>query len=222
MTTAPHLPESSKVFHERAKEYDSWFDDSLLFEIETAAVRALPVPAKSPALEIGVGPGRFAKALGSGFGIDPALAPLHIAKGRNIAVCQAIGEALPFRNNSVARVSLFFTLCFVQNPTKIFRESYRVLQDDAHLILGFVPATSEWGRNLQQKKKNKHPFYEHARFFTIKEVKALLKDRNFSISSSVSTLYQIPGKVRRMESPQPGMDQNAGFVVLAATKKHAQ
>ncbi|MEA3468783.1 MAG: class I SAM-dependent methyltransferase [Thermodesulfobacteriota bacterium] len=222
MTTAGHLPESSKVFHERAKEYDSWFDESLLFEIETAAIRALSIPVTAPALEIGVGPGRFAKALGSGFGIDPALAPLHIARSRDIAVCQAIGEALPFRNNSVARVSLFFTLCFVQNPVQIFRESYRVLQDEAYFILGFVPATSEWGKNLQQKKENNHPFYEHARFFTVQEVETLLKDRDFAISNSVSTLYQAPGEVTRIESPQSGMDENAGFVVLAATKTETQ
>lgn len=219
MTKACHLPESSKVFHERAKEYDSWFDDSLLFEIETAAVRTLPIPMIAPALEIGVGPGRFADALGSGIGIDPALAPLHIARTRNIEVCQAIGEALPFCNNSVARVSLFFTLCFVQNPARVFHESYRILQDEGHFVLGFVPATSKWGKNLQQKKENKHPFYEHAHFFTVEEIKQLLKDECFTLNSSVSTLYQEPGEVTRIEPTQPGMDKDAGFVAIAATKR---
>ncbi len=212
------LPKSSEVYHQRAKEYDSWFDDSLLFDIETAAVRALSVPVASPALEVGVGPGRFAEALDSGFGIDPAFAPLEIAGTRDIRVCQAIGEALPFGNNTCARVSLFFTLCFVQNPAEVLSEASRVLQKDGQLILGFVPATSQWGKNLQQKKENGHPFYEHARFFTVEEVKRFLTKQGFLLKASVSSLYQAPGEVTQMESPQPGMDKDAGFVVLTASK----
>lgn len=212
------VPKSSEVFHERAKEYDSWFNDSLLFDIETEAVRALAAPLVTPALEIGVGPGRFAEALASGFGIDPAFASLQIAANRDIRVCQAIGEELPFCNNSIARVSLFFTLCFVQNPAAVLFESFRVLQKNGQLLLGFVPATSQWGMNLQQKKEDGHPFYEHARFFTIEEVKTLLTKQGFSLKTSVSSLYQAPGSVTQMESPRPGIDKDAGFVVFAATK----
>ena len=221
MNATSHLPESSQVFHERAKEYDSWFNDSLLFDIEIAAVRALAIPVESPALEIGVGSGRFAEALGSGFGIDPALAALQIASSRDIAVCQAIGEKLPFCNDSIARISIFFTLCFIENPQKTICESYRVMQNAAHLILGFVPATGKWGKNLQQKKENRHPFYEHARFFTVKEVKSLLEEQGLTPVSSVSTLFQTPGEVNRLESPRPGTDETAGFVVVAAVKNQS-
>ena len=213
-----HWQDSSKVFHQRAEEYDSWFENSLLFDIETAAVRALAIPVESPALEIGVGPGRFADALYSGFGIDPAFAPLKISKTRGIAVCQAIGESLPFHKNSIARVSLFFTLCFVQNPTEVFREANRVLKDTGHMILGFVPASSKWGVNLQQKKEDGHPFYEHAHFFTIENIKTFLAEQGFSIITSASSLYQAPGEVSQMESPQSGLDEKAGFIVIAATK----
>ncbi len=221
MNATSHLPESSQVFHERAKEYDSWFNNSLLFDIEIAAVRALAIPVESPALEIGIGSGRFAEALGSGFGIDPALAALHIASSRDIAVCQAIGEKLPFCNDSIARISIFFTLCFIENPQKTICESYRVMQNAAHLILGFVPATGQWGKNLQQKKENRHPFYEHARFFTVKEVKSLLEEQGLTPVSSVSTLFQTPGEVNRLESPRPGTDETAGFVVVAAVKNQS-
>ena len=217
-TGSGHWHDSSRVFHQRAEEYDSWFDNSLLFDIEAAAVRALPIPMEAPALEVGVGPGRFAEALHSGFGIDPAFAPLKISKTRDIAVCQAIGEELPFRSNSLARVSLFFTLCFVQNPAKVFREATRVLQNTGHLILGFVPASSKWGIGLQQKKEDGHPFYEHAHFFTIENVKAFLSEQGFSIAASVSSLYQVPGEVAQMEYPQSGIDESAGFIVIAATK----
>ena len=210
--------DSSRVYHERAEEYDSWFANSLLFDIETAAVLALNIPTESPALEIGVGPGRFAEALHSGFGIDPAFAPLKISRTRNITVCQAIGEALPFHSKAFARVSLFFTICFVQNPEKVFQEVKRVLQDKGHLVLGFVPASSKWGQNLQQKKEDGHPFYEHANFFKLENVTTLLAEQGFSLTGSVSSLYQTPGEVNQMESPQFVLDENAGFIVIAAQK----
>ncbi len=219
MSTTDGWRRNSAVFHKRAKEYDSWFDDSLLFAIETAAVRALSIPVQAPALEIGVGPGRFAEALNSGFGIDPAAAPLHIAARRGITVSRAIGESLPFRSNSCARVSLYFTLCFVHNPAQVLSESHRVLQENGHLVLGFVPATGKWGVHLQQKKESGHPFYEHARFFSIEEITTLLADQGFTLCSAVSTLYQVPGKVNQLEAPQDGMDGKAGFVILLAVKQ---
>jgi len=219
MITPDNWRKNAEVFHERADEYDSWFDNSLLFDIETAAIRALPVPDQAPALEIGVGPGRFARALGSGFGIDPAAAPLRIAANRGIAVCQAIGEALPFCSSSYARVSLFFTLCFVHNPAKVLSEAHRVLQEDGHLLLGVVPATGEWGIRLQQKKESGHPFYAHARFFSIETITTLLREQGFTLRSAVSSLYQAPEKVAQLETPHPGIDENAGFVVLLAAKE---
>jgi ubiquinone/menaquinone biosynthesis C-methylase UbiE len=219
MSTAKVWRRNSAVFDEQAKEYDSWFDDSLLFAIETDAIRALPVQHQKPALEIGVGPGRFAEALDSGFGIDPAMAPLKIAAGRGVTVCQAIGEALPFSSHSFARVSLFFTLCFVQDPAEVLAEAHRVLQKNGHFIIGFVPSTGKWGITLQQKKESGHLFYEHAHFYSVKEISTLLVNQGFTISASVSTLYQDPGEVTQREPAQVGMDEKAGFVVLAATKK---
>ncbi len=210
--------QSSEVFHKRANEYDSWFDDSLLFAIETAAINALSVPWASPALEIGVGPGRFAQELGSDFGIDPANAPLHLAAGRNIRVCQAVGEALPFGRNSFTNVSLFFALCFVQNPATVLKEAHRVLQKSGHLLLGIVPATGQWGKALLKKKKSGHPFYEHAHFFTLDEIAILVHNSGFFVHNSMSTLYQKPGSVSIVEKSRSGMDASAGFIALHLKK----
>lgn len=79
---------AAQVFDERAAEYDAWFDESLLFAIELAALQELATPLLGPKLEIGVGPGRFAEALGVEFGVDPALAPLALAKKRGVRVSQ--------------------------------------------------------------------------------------------------------------------------------------
>lgn len=213
-----HWRKSSSVFHECATEYDSWFEDSLLFDIESAAIKALKSPAVTPALEIGVGPGRFAQELGSDFGIDPANAPLYLSAKREIKVCQAVGESLPFVSSCFARVSIFFTLCFVQNPAQVLKECHRVLKKDGHLLLGFVPITSQWGKALLKKKETGHPFYEYAHFFSVKECQTLICNNGFAITKSSSSLYQKPDDVTIMEAAKPKLDGNAGFIALSIQK----
>ena len=80
MEKEPFWRQAAGVFDERAAEYDGWFEDSLLFSIECAALQELVTPLLGPKLEVGVGPGRFAEALGVEFGVDPALAPLAFLK----------------------------------------------------------------------------------------------------------------------------------------------
>lgn len=214
----PTWQHSSQVFHERAEEYDKWFENSLLFAIEKAAIHSLDISLSQPALEIGVGPGRFAEGLQIPFGIDPALSPLLLAKKRGVATCQAIAEALPFASSSLGAIFLLFTLCFLESPARFLKECWRVLQPDAHLVIGFVPADSAWGRNLLRKKEEGHPFYQTARFSTIAQVQKLLTEHGFHICTSASTLYQAPEELAEFEQARPGLDEQAGFVVIAAAR----
>jgi ubiquinone/menaquinone biosynthesis C-methylase UbiE len=207
---------NSQVFHERAEEYDRWFDNSLLFTIEKAAIQSLDISFSRPALEIGVGPGRFADALQVPFGIDPAMAPLLLAKKRGLCTCQAIAEELPFAPSSIGAIFLLFTLCFLESPNRFLEECRRVLQQKAPLIIGFVPAYSAWGKNLLKKKENGHPFYQTARFFSITQVQQLLTKHGFQIYESASTLFQAPEKLIEFEPARPGLDAQAGFVVIVA------
>ena len=207
---------SSQVFHDRAEEYDRWFENSLLFAIEQASIQSLAIVFSQPALEIGVGPGRFAQALQVPFGIDPAMAPLLLAKKRDIATCQAIAEELPFANSSLGAIFLLFTLCFLESPARCLEECGRVLQAEAPLVIGFVPATSLWGKNLLRKKETGHPFYQSARFFTVTQVQELLVEKGFHILTSASTLFQAPEELVAVEQSQTGMDEQAGFVIIVA------
>jgi ubiquinone/menaquinone biosynthesis C-methylase UbiE len=209
--------QSSRIFHERAREYDDWFENSLLFDIEKNALQSLHLPHSTPALEIGVGPGRFAEALGIPLGLDPAFAPLLLAKSRGIIPCQAIAEELPLAPSSLGAIYLLFTLCFLESPHRFFQECRRVLRPGAPLIIGFVPAGSIWGRALLLKKEEGHPFYQSARFYTIDEVLHLFTEHGFQVHSSASTLYQVPGKVTELEEAKAGLDNQAGFVIIAGT-----
>ncbi len=209
---------NSAVFDERADEYDSWYDDSLLFDIELAAIKQLQTSLLGPKLELGVGPGRFAQELGTDFGLDPAFAPLQISRGRDIGVMQGVGESIPLNESSVATVYLLFTLCFVASPQEVLAECYRVLQPDGHLVLGVVPASGAWGQALNIKKEKNHPFYKYASFYMANKVEEFLQDAGFAIVEQRSSLFQEPVSLVELEHSRLGLSEQAGFCLLVGQK----
>ena len=82
---------------------------------------------KPPLLEVGVGTGRFAQALGIEYGVDISSGVLKFAKKREITVVKGAGEELPFKDKVFGGVFLIVTLCFVDAPLKVLKESARVL-----------------------------------------------------------------------------------------------
>lgn len=63
------MDDKTDIFDTEAERYDAWFDSPagrVLFENELAAIRLLWRDEFRPALEVGVGTGRFAQALGVG------------------------------------------------------------------------------------------------------------------------------------------------------------
>lgn len=211
--------EIARTFNDRAEEYDRWFTDSLLFDIELAALLAIKAELPRPRLEIGVGPGRFAVALDVGFGIDPAAAPLQLAGSRGIMVIRAIGEQLPLRPAAVGTIFLLFSFCFLADPAVVLRECSRVLKPGGRLVLGIIPQGSSWGIRLGKQGRAGHPYYRHARFRTIAETAALLAAHGFSLLESWSTLFQEPERLINLERPQTGPDEQAGFCVLVASRQ---
>lgn len=193
--------EAARVFDQRAREYDAWFEENPVFAAEVRALQGIAAPLLPPRLEVGVGPGRFAQALGVQFGVDPALAPLHIAAGRGIRVCRAAGEALPVRDNALGTVYLLFTLCFLRDPAAVFVECRRVLRQGGHLVLGFVAAGSPLGDRIAGKKRAGHPFYRHARLYGAAEAAAALTAAGLAV-------VEI----------RPGPEEAAGMLILVAEK----
>jgi len=210
-----------KVFHDHAEEYDNWFEDSLVYKIELAALKSLKTEMENPKIEIGVGPGRFARDLNITFGIDPARALLTLAAKRKITCCQAFGEQLPVKDRTIGTIYVLLTLCFVDDPQKILLECSRTLKEEGCLIIGMIPPGSAWGRSLAAKKKAGHFFYKHVRFYTIETVKKWLANANMRIMEYRSTLYQAPECVEQNEAPKGALDEQSGFTVIVARKDHA-
>jgi SAM-dependent methyltransferase len=214
------VPAIASVFDSLAPDYDTWFDDEgkSVFAIEIQAFRSVSDLLPKPWLEIGVGSGRFAQALGIETGLDPSIKLLEMARKRGVDAFLGKGEVAPFQGDVFGTVFLIVTLCFVDSPSVVLLEGNRLLKEGGKLVLGLVLRESPWGRFYQVKKKEGHRFYKYATFYSFEEVRALLEQAGFAIEEVISTLSQNPGEVRGMESPLKGLSSDAGFVVIVAQR----
>lgn len=213
---------SYQVFNRYASEYDAWYDNETgkaIFAMEVDCLKPLLHRFGRPYLEIGVGSGRFAEALGIEYGIDPALAMVQLAKSRGVKVIEGIGEELPFPDKMFGGLLIAFTLCFLGNPQKALREAWRVLQPEGGFVLGIIPRNKPWGEFYTNKAKEGHSIYSKARFFSKVEVENLLRQSGFKVMEYCSTLFQPPGqKTYGHESPVSSYQPSAGFVAAVSSK----
>ena len=211
---------NSSLFDSLAELYDAWFeeDGKRIFAIEARAFQEVLTLLPKPWLEVGVGSGRFAQALGIETGIDPSANLLKMAEGRGLTVFRARGEERFFNKENFGTVFLIVTLCFVDSPIAVLREAHRILKPEGKIVLGLVLRESPWGKFYQIKKLEGHRFYKHATFYSYQEVERLLIDSDFNIEKVVCTLFQKPGEVKKMEPPQKGFSIDAGFTVIVAGK----
>jgi len=208
-------------FDELASEYDAWFDGegSIIFSNEIKAFQTLLPYLPKPWLEIGVGSGRFAQALGIDTGIDPSGKLVEIAKSRGINAFPGRGEEHIFDAESFGTVFLIVTLCFLETPLDVLREIRRILVPEGKLVLGLVLKESPWGKFYQQKKDEGHRFYKYARFYSCSEIVRLMLKAGFMGDAMISTLMQKPGDVKLMEEPEGGYYSEAGFTILVGAKR---
>jgi len=178
----------SEVFDKYWREYEDWFfryDN--LYKAELEVIKRLLPPFEN-ALEIGVGTGRFASALGIKVGIEPSTKMASVAKERGVEVIDAVAEELPFEDESFDFVLMVTTVCFVDDVKKSLSEIYRVLKRGGSVIVGFVDRGTPLGKFYLQNRKNSR-FYKEAIFFSAKEVEKLLKEAGFRECEALQTLF---------------------------------
>jgi ubiquinone/menaquinone biosynthesis C-methylase UbiE len=202
------------VFDAHVSRYDGWYDShKAAYLSELAAVKKV-LPKGGSGLEIGVGTGRFAAALGIGTGIDPSGEMLQKAAARGVDVRRGKGEGIPFPDKSFDYVAVIIALCFVKDPFRVLQESARVLRERGRIIIGVIDKESFLGRYFLTKKSM---FYTHARFFAIPELTALLQKAGFSRFSYYQTITALPDEMQTVERPKRGFGRG-GFVVVSALK----
>jgi len=211
----------SSPFDDLAPEYDAWFDKegSLIFFIEAQAFKSLLPTLPRPWLEIGVGSGRFAQALGIGTGVDPSIKLVKMARRRGVTAFLGQGEQELFDEESFGAIFLIVTLCFLDFPLEVLKEASRILMPGGKLVLGLVLKESPWGQFYQTKKAQGHRFYKFATFYNFDDVVRLTAQAGFVTEKIISTLFQRPGEVHHVEDPREGYFHDAGFTIIVAVKK---
>lgn len=212
-----------EAFDARAAEYDAWYDSqagATIFAMEVASLKPFLRRHRRPYLEIGTGSGRFAQALGIEYGVDPAIALLHLARSRGVHVVRGVAEELPFANETFGAVLIALTLCFIDDPSRVLLEARRALVPGGGLVLGLILKGSPWAEHYARKGREGHPIFSRARFFSKAEVEDLLQQAGFEVFGYGSVLFQLPGQVKyHLENPIAGYRKSAGFVAIGSRKR---
>ena len=201
-------------FDQLADRYDSWFDrHAAVFQSELEALKKV-VPKNGKGLEVGVGSGRFAEALGIKTGIEPSEKFREMAKSRGIHVFEGIAEALPFPDKQFDFILLTTVICFLDSPLKGLEEAKRVLKSNGILIIGMIDRQSELGLQYEKRKQD-NPLYQHAHFYAVDNVLAMLKQSGFAHKEIYQTVFSPLDEIKSTEPIKSGHGEG-GFVVIKA------
>ena len=179
-------------FDSIAEEYDRWYDSPegrVIFETELGCLQSVCPDFEGRWIEVGVGTGRFASALGIQEGIDPSAQMLEIAKERGIRVTPGSAENIPFPENTFDGILLALTLCFVNDTDKAQTECRRILRPSGKLLLGIIPGDSPRGREYMGKARDEHSVYALAHFRTATETLELVRTCGFKLTTTASALF---------------------------------
>ncbi len=215
------MSDASDAFNASAAAYDRWFDSAegrALFASEVSAILPHTMTLEHPFLEIGIGTGRFAIELGIDKGIDPSEHMLTLAKKRGIKATRAVGESIPFADESSGGVFILLTLCFSDAPEKVLLEARRVLKPGGCTVVGIITRESAWGELYIRKKTEGHPIYRNARFYSASELSAMLKAAGLQPEAATSSLFQPPSNNPFREEARPGLSEAAGIKCIRARK----
>jgi ubiquinone/menaquinone biosynthesis C-methylase UbiE len=205
------------AYSSSAEQYDEWFDTNpFVCDAELRVVRSLLVPTVRPAMEVGVGTGRFAALLGIRLGIDPSEGMLLIARRRGVTVARGVAENLPVRDLAAGCILMATAICFVSDAVRAFEESFRVLERDGAVVIGMLDRASPVGRTYGERKQ-KSPFYRRTRFYPVAEVLDMLRQTGFRDFDFRRTIFEQASRIGKNETVRTGHGEGF-FAVIRARK----
>jgi ubiquinone/menaquinone biosynthesis C-methylase UbiE len=192
-----------------AKSYEQWFNrpqNKAAFDLETQLMRDLLQPMRGESvLDIGCGAGACLSALlEMGLqvtGLDPSTYMLDISlekmgnrvelyRGFRVELYRGFAEDLPFDDNSFNYSCLFTTLEFVDDPVKALREAFRVTKD--RVFIGVFNRYALKGIQRRVKGIFSPTIFNHAQFFSVWELKQMIRSIIGQVPVSWRTVCQLP------------------------------
>lgn len=207
------------AFDQHVAEYEEWFEKyPFVFQSELEAIRdILPAGDNIYGIEVAMGTGRFAEALGIREGIEPSANMRSLATKRGIEVMDGKAESLPYKDNKYDFVLMTFCISYFDDLHEAFKEAYRVLKNGACLIVGFIDKESAIGR-MYEARKPQSVFYRSANFYQVDRVAEELKKARFRDLTYTQTLFKGLDEIRSFEIAKPGYGEGS-FVLIKAIKK---
>lgn len=187
-------------FHD-ATAYEKWFlgrKNHSTAELECRLMLEMLKPTKGESvLDIGCGTGAsifpFVDMGLEVTGIDPSPYMLDIASrnmGTKVDFHRGFAEDLPFDDNTFNHACFFTSLEFVDDPEKAIAEAMRVAKD--RLFIGVLNRYAF--KSIQRRIKGifTSTIYNRARFYSIWELKTLIKTLAGPVPVSWRTVCQLP------------------------------
>ncbi|MBW1980382.1 MAG: methyltransferase domain-containing protein [Deltaproteobacteria bacterium] len=173
------------IFDSRsARHYDDWYQKKAgreVLQLELDLIERLLEPRQGERLvDIGCGTGMhlawFQKMMLQVSGLDASPYMLDRAKQRlpaTVDLHRGRAEDLPFDDNEFDLATMINTLEFVDNPTRALAEAIRVTR--RRLVLGVLNKYALLAVQRRLKGLLVDTIYRHARFFSIWELKEMLR-----------------------------------------------
>jgi SAM-dependent methyltransferase len=190
-----------------ALAYEKWLDKPdtrQALDLELQLMRDMLRPtAGDSLLDIGCGTGAcLGTFLELGLkvtGLDASTYALDIAfkkTGTRVDFYRGFAEDLPFDDNSFNHACLFTTLEFVDDPQKALAEAFRVAKD--RVFIGVLNRYALKGVARRVKGIFNASIYNHARFFSVWELKHMIFNLLGQVPVSWRTVCQLPSPSGRI------------------------
>ncbi len=205
-------------FETHVSEYEAWFERyPHVFQSEVQAIRDFLPPGDSRGIEVGIGTGRFAQALGIKEGIEPVKAMREVAMNKKLEVIDATANELPYKDLSLDFVLMNFCISYLDDLQRAFREAHRVLKHGGILIVGFVEKSSPLGK-FYEENRELSIFHRHANFYEHKTVVDYLEQAGFTNLETTQTLFHPLDQITDTEVAKPGTGEGS-YLIIGAHKK---
>lgn len=206
-----------EIFEKNAEDYDSWYEKyPLVFKSEVEAIKEMLPSGNIRGIEVGLGTGRFCKAMGIKEGIEPSFSMRRIAYKRGIEVIDAVAEKLPYKDLQFDFVLMVNCISYFHQLQPAFKESHRVLKKGGFFIVSFIEKNSIIGKSYEARRQIS-TFYKQATFYTVEKVTQELKNAGFRAFEYNQTLFQNLDEIKIFEPAEKGFDKGS-FITIKAIK----